>query len=161
MLNCCIECPVVFVIDEEINCDEDVDLPFICFHYYQNIISCSLPKHILPECGKICPLCMNLGNLRKERLQQGKFLYWNHAAFWNFIHNSTFHKLKIGFFFHMFISLGKIILQVNSITCLWVDTIILTENSHVIMQKDVSYLVKNFAHNNYLVVSPFLLRDFW
>ena len=59
---------------------------------------------------------------------------------------------------HVYI-LGKIIVQVNDTTCLQVYTISLTENEHVIIQKDIMYLVNKFTHNTSLVVSPFLRRD--
>ena len=53
----------------------------------------------------------------------------------------------------------KIISQVNNITCLWVDTLVMTANAHVILHKDARHLVKIFTHNIYLVVSPFLFRE--
>ena len=43
--------------------------------------------------------------------------------------------------------------------CLWCDTVSLTENTHVIMQKYVRYLLNKFTHNNYLVVSTFLWKE--
>ena len=60
------------------------------------------------------------------------------------------------FISHMFTSLKKIIVQVNNMACLWVDTIYLTANAHMVMQKYVRYLENKFAHNNSLVVSPFI-----
>ena len=36
----------------------------------------------------------------------------------------------------------------------------LTANVHMIIHKDVRYLVTKFTHNTYLVVSPFLWREF-
>ena len=49
------ECPCVLVPDSEINFVEDVDLPFIHFHHYENIISVlctnsyylSMVKHVI------------------------------------------------------------------------------------------------------------------
>ena len=97
---------------------------------------------------------------RKGKLQHRKFLYWNYAVFWIFIQNITFHKLKHWLFIcHMFKSFQKTIVQLNCMTCFWVDTIILTENSDTIMQKYVRYLVNKFTHNIYLVVSPFICRE--
>ena len=59
----------------------------------------------------------------------------------------------------MFTSSEKIIVQVNYMTCLVVDKISLTDNSHMIMHKDVSYLVNKFTHNTSMVVSLFLWRE--
>ena len=60
MLNCCSEFPGVFVPDEEMNCDEDVDLPFIHLHHKKNVSFFSYHKNPLPDNGKQFPLCMNL-----------------------------------------------------------------------------------------------------
>ena len=49
VLNCCSECPGVFVPDAEINYEDDVNLPFVLFHYYGNISSCSFHKRLLLE----------------------------------------------------------------------------------------------------------------
>ena len=96
----------------------------------------------------------------KEKLQHGNLLYWNHVVFWIFIQNITFQKLKFWILiYHMFTSLERILVQENDMTCLWVDTISLAENTHMIIQKDVRYLVKQFTHNTSLVVSPFLWSD--
>ena len=54
--------------------------------------------------------------------------------------------------------LGDIIVQVNDMACLWVDTISLTENVYVIMYKDIKYLVNKFTHNISLVLSTCLWR---
>ena len=46
--------------------------------------------------------------LIKEKLQQGKVLYWNHAEFWIFIQNITFEQLKkLLLICHIFTSLGS------------------------------------------------------
>ena len=34
VFNCCSECPGVFVPDEEMNNESDVNLPFVRFHHY-------------------------------------------------------------------------------------------------------------------------------
>ena len=57
------ECPGIFFTDAKINSDEDVDFPFIYFHQYENISSWSLHKHLFPEHGKTCPLCMHIENV--------------------------------------------------------------------------------------------------
>ena len=74
VLNYCSECTDVFVPDAEMNFDEDVDLPFIYFCFYQNIISCPLHKNILPEHGKTCPSCMNLEIFDKVKVTTRKIL---------------------------------------------------------------------------------------
>ena len=74
MLNCCIECPDVFVTDAEINCEGDVNLPLFRFHHYKSIISCSLHKNILPEHGKICPSFINMENYWKGKVTTQKSL---------------------------------------------------------------------------------------
>ena len=60
-------------------------------------------------------------------------------------------------FSHVY-TLGQIIVQVNNLTCLWVDTISVTENEHVNLQKYVNYLVSKFTQNTYLVVIQFSWR---
>ena len=40
VLNCCIECPGVFIPNAKINGYKYLNLPFIIFHHYKNIISC-------------------------------------------------------------------------------------------------------------------------
>ena len=97
---------------------------------------------------------------RKLNSQNGKCLYWNHASFWFFFQNITFHKLKFCIFMcHVFTFLEKINVQVNSMMCLWFNKISLTANAHVIMQKYISYLLNKFTHNTSLVVSLFLWRE--
>ena len=39
VLICCSECPICFVPDVEINCEEDVNIPFIWSCHYTNMIS--------------------------------------------------------------------------------------------------------------------------
>ena len=56
-------------------------------------------------------------------------------------------------------SLGRIIVQVNGMKCLWADTISLTVNVKSVMQKYFRYLVKEFTHNPFLVVIPFIWRS--
>ena len=34
VLNCCSECPGIFVTDAEMNDEDDVNLPLIQFHHY-------------------------------------------------------------------------------------------------------------------------------
>ena len=95
---------------------------------------------------------------RRDNLQLGKGLYWNHAVFlFSFIilHSSNW---KIILNCNMFTSCGGIFVQLNYITCLWVEKIILSSNAHVIMQKDVRYWVKKITHNTFLIVSPFISR---
>ena len=58
----------------------------------------------------------------------------------------------------MFTSYENIIAQGNTLTCLWVDTISLTSNLHVILQKYVRYLVNKYTHDISLVLGSFLLR---
>ena len=72
MLNCCSECPGAFVPDAEINGDKNVDLPFAHFYHYENISSFYLHKHIFPDHGKTCPMCMNLENVEKGKVTTWK-----------------------------------------------------------------------------------------
>ena len=44
--------------------------------------------------------------------------------------------------------------------CLWVETISLTENAHMITHKEPRYLLNKLTYNNYLVVSQFIWREF-
>ena len=120
-----------------------------------------MQKLLLPENGKNLLYEWIQKIPRKKHLQHGKLFYWNHAEFGIFIKNIAFQKLKIWLFIcRVFTFLGVVVLQVKNMTCLWGDTIILTENSHAIMQKDVRYSVKKFTHNTSLVVSTFLCREF-
>ena len=76
-----------------------------------------------------------------------------------FIQNITFHKLKNELSInHQFTYLGVIIVQANGMKCVWVDTISLTKNSHMIMQRDVRYSVNKFTQNTYIYASTFLWR---
>ena len=54
------------------NGDKDVDIPFVCFYYYENISSCYLHKHLLPELGKTCPLCVKLEKIGKGKVTTQK-----------------------------------------------------------------------------------------
>ena len=82
----------------------------------------------------------------------------HHAVFWVFVPNITYHKLIISIFiFRMFTSLEEIIVQVSGMACLWVDTISVTSDLRLIMQKYFRNLVKKFTYNTSLVVIPFLL----
>ena len=65
---------------------------------------------------------------------------------------------KFGFLFVTYLHPWETILKVKGMTCLWVDSISLTENAHMIMHKYVRYLVNKFTHNTYLVVSTFIWR---
>ena len=74
--------------------------------------------------------------LIKWMLQHGRVLYWNYEILWIFIQTLAYQKFKIWVFVHhMFILSGGNIEQTNDITCLWVNTISMTENSHLILQK--------------------------
>ena len=67
VLNCCSECTGVFVLDAEMNDEDDANIPFIQIHHCVNISSCSLHKHVFTEHGKICPSCMNIENAEKRK----------------------------------------------------------------------------------------------
>ena len=73
-----------------INDEEDMDLPLISSHHYENISFCYFHKQILPEHGKTCPSCTNLENFDKGKVTTRKSLHWNHAVFWIFIQNIIF-----------------------------------------------------------------------
>ena len=89
---------------------------------------------------------------RNDKLQ-----YWYHSEFWILIQNITYHQLETWIFiFHMFTSLEKSIFQVKKNDIFWVDTMSLTKNTHLVIQKYVRYWVNNSTNNNYLVVSPFI-----
>ena len=60
VLNCCSECPGVFVPDAEMNDGDYGDIPFILFYHCENISSCFLHKHLLTKHSKTCPLCTNI-----------------------------------------------------------------------------------------------------
>ena len=63
VLNCCIKCPGVFVPDAEMNDKDDADLPFIRFHHYKNISSCSFCNQLFLEHGENCTSCTNKDNV--------------------------------------------------------------------------------------------------
>ena len=161
VLNCCSECPSIFVPDAEINDEDDAYLPFIWFHHYRNIISCSLHKQILPEHGKICPLCINIENVDKVKVTTWKSLVLISCSILEFHSEYYITAIENLAFFLYFYILGKIIVQVNNMTCLWVDTLILTVDKGMIIQKYVRYLVSNFTNNNYLGISTFLWKEFY
>ena len=78
--------------------------------------------------------------LIKERLQYKIGLYWNHAAFYILIHTITYQKLKIWIFiYHMFTFLVKITIQLNGMTCLWVNTISTTADAQMRTQKYIRF----------------------
>ena len=72
MLNYLSECLGVFVTDTEINGDKDAELTLIFFHHYENIISCSLHKQILPKHGKTCISCTNIEDFDKIKVTAQK-----------------------------------------------------------------------------------------
>ena len=105
VLHCCSECPGVFF-----KCRNEWWGWFVSSI---DLIS-SLQKYNLLFFAQI-PIAWALKNssfvheykmLRNERLQHGKFLYWNYSAFWIFVRNNILQKLKIFIFIcHMFTSL--------------------------------------------------------
>ena len=103
---------------------------------------------------------MNTENSDKGKVTTWKILLLKSCRIWDFrseycipeIENLAFHLPRVYI-------LGVVVFQVKNMTCLWVNTIILTENSHAIMQKDVRYLVNKFTHNTSLVVNMFLCRE--
>ena len=141
VLNCCSECPGVFVPNAETNCDQDVGLPFIHFNRYKNIGYFYLNKNLLSEHCKTCTSWINLEILGKERLKHGNIRNWK---FW-FSFNTVLHPWK------------KIV-HVNVMTYLWVDTIRTTTNTHMIIKIYVRFWVEKFTLNSFLVVSQFLWR---
>ena len=90
VLNCCSECPGVFVPNAETNCDQDVGLPFIHFNRYKNIGYFYLNKNLLSEHCKTCTSWINLEILGKERLTHGNIRNWK---FW-FSFNTVLHPWK-------------------------------------------------------------------
>ena len=72
VLNCCSECPGVFLRDAEIIGDKDMDLPLIIFNHYENITSFNFHKQILPKHGKTCILCINIENFDKGNVTTRK-----------------------------------------------------------------------------------------
>ena len=97
--------------------------------------------------------------MRKEKSQHEQVLYQNHSEFGIFVHNITSPQLKIWLSICYMFTSSKIIVQLNSICFCWVDTIRLTENEYMIIQKNVRYLMNKFTHIAYLVASPFLWRE--
>ena len=142
------------------NGEDDVNLTYIWFCHYKNISSCYLHKHLLPEHGNTCPSFMNIEDLETGKDTTWKVLYWDHAAFWIFIQNIKFQELNNWLSFATCLHPWKTYCAVKWHDMFWVNTVILTENTHAIMQKDVRYLVRKFNHNTSLVVSPFILGKF-
>ena len=84
----------LFVPDVEINGNEYADIPFIRFHHYENISSCYLHNHILPDHGKTCSSCMNLESVDEVKVETWKILVLKSYSFF-FTQNITYQKLKI------------------------------------------------------------------
>ena len=102
---------------------------------------------------------MNLVNIDKVKVKPRKSLVLKPFGIFDFINNITSHKLKFWLFiYHMFTTLEKIISKVNCMICLWVNKIIMTKNTNVIMQNYSGFWLKKFTLNTYLVVSQFLCR---
>ena len=72
VLNCCSECPDVFVSDAEVNSEEYSGLLFIHFCHYKTISYCYVNKHIFPDHGKTYPLWMNLESVDKGNVTTRK-----------------------------------------------------------------------------------------
>ena len=121
-------------------------------------ISCYLHKQLIPENSRTCPSCINIENSDNGKVTTWKSLVLKSCSILDFHSEYYIPDIKkLGFnLLHVYIP-GKIILQVNAIACLWVKTISLTVNLHVIMNKYARYSANKFTHNNYLVVSKFLL----
>ena len=118
----------------------------VFFHHYKNIISCSLHKQLLPDNVKTCPLWMNLESSEKIKVTTHKSLVVKPYIILDFHSEYYIPKTDILAFHlpHVYI-LGKIIVKVNDMTCLWDDTINLNANAHVIIQKYFRYLVNKFT----------------
>ena len=95
LLNCCSECPGLFVPDAEINGDKYVDLQFIRFNHYENISSCSLHKQLLPDHGKTCPFCTNTENVEKEKVTTWKILVLSSCSILDFHSEYYIPEIKI------------------------------------------------------------------
>ena len=74
VLNVCSECPIFFVTDAENNYEYDLDIPFIWYHHYKSISSCSFHKQLFPEHFKTCPSCINIENVEKGKVTKWKIL---------------------------------------------------------------------------------------
>ena len=72
VLKCCSECPGVFVTDSEMSSNKDVEILFICLHYYENISYCYLHKELLPEHVKTYTSCINVENVDKLKVTTQK-----------------------------------------------------------------------------------------
>ena len=103
---------------------------------------------------------MNIENVEKVKVAIQKRFVLKACSILDF--HSEYYILEIEnwiFVCHIFTYWEKIIVQVNSMTCLRVDTISLTAYAHVIMQKYDRYLLNTFTNNTSLVVSTFLWRE--
>ena len=128
VLNCCSECPGIFVTDAEINDEDDVNLPFIQFYHYKNISFCYFHTQLFPDHGKICPSWMNLEFFEKGTFTTRKSLLLKSCIILDF--HSEYYIPDIGkLAFHLphVYILGKIIVWVNGMICLWFNTLSLTE----------------------------------
>ena len=102
---------------------------------------------------------MNIENFDKVKVITRKILVLKSFRILDFCYESYIPEIeKLAFHLPHIKILGKIIVQVKYITCLWFNTIILTVNPHVIIHKYVRHLLNKFTHNTYLSVSPFLWR---
>ena len=134
-------------------------LTSIIFCQWENTSSCYLHKHLLPKNGKQCPLFTSLEYVEKGKVTTRKILVLKYCSDLDF-HSEYYIPAIIMLTFnllHVYI-IGKIILQVNSMTCLCVNTIITTGYSHVITQKNVWQWVKKFNIIIYIFVSPCIWR---
>ena len=84
MLNCCSECPGVFVPDAETNDENDANLPLIKFHHYKNTSSCYLNKQLFPKNGKTRPSFMNIEKVKKGKFITRKILVLKSCSIWDF-----------------------------------------------------------------------------
>ena len=127
VLNCYSECPGFFFNEAESNWGDYVYLSFIHFHHYKDIISCYSHKHLLPEHVKTCPPCTNLENVKKGKFTTRKSLVLKSWSILDLHSEYYIPKIKKKAFHlpHDYI-LGKIVVQVNNMICLWVNTIMLT-----------------------------------
>ena len=62
------DCPGVYIPDADINDDEDMELPFICFHRYESFSSCYLNQNFLPDNSKTYTSCTNIENEEKGKV---------------------------------------------------------------------------------------------
>ena len=116
-------------------------------------------NQLIPDNFKTCPLWMNLGNSEKEIVAARKMLVLKSCRILDIslriLHSSN---RKIGFSFATCLNPWKNHYAGKRNDMFVIRNNNLTENSHVIMQKDVRYLVNKLNHNTSLVVSSFLWR---